>query len=200
MRKIVIIAVFVLNSVRCLPHLIAFKLNSRNALIESDIKVWLKNLKKDYSVTLGLIFLLSFYPEYRNLFYHRIGGLRYLLNLFCRELSSMEIREKTIIGEGFYINHGYGSVIGAESIGNNCRINQQVTIGDYELGKPVILNNVYIHSGAVIIGNVVIGNNSVIGANATVMKDVPDNSTVFAPLSLTMKWSNKDRFADRNPT
>ena len=65
-------------------------------------------------------------------------------------------------------------------IGKNCMIGQNVTIGGksgwYEV--PVIGDNVEISAGARIIGPVRIGNNVIIGANAVVVKDVPDNCIV----------------------
>ena len=72
--------------------------------------------------------------------------------------------------------HAIGIVIGSGAvIGDNCKIYQQVTIGK-EKGKfPIIGDNVTIYSGAKIIGDVKIGNNAIIGANAVVTRDVPDN-------------------------
>ncbi|QFT08593.1 serine acetyltransferase [Vibrio sp. THAF190c] len=82
--------------------------------------------------------------------------------------------------------HGIKSIFvsGQASIGHNCVIFQQVTIGSVTLadakskGAPVIGDNVYVGSGAKIIGSVRVGNNVRIGANAVVYKDVPDNSVV----------------------
>ena len=69
-------------------------------------------------------------------------------------------------------------------VGKDCVIFNGVTIGSNNLkdskgfGAPTIGNNVYIGTGAKIIGNVKIGNNVRIGANCIVTKDVKDNSTV----------------------
>ena len=63
-------------------------------------------------------------------------------------------------------------ISGGSTIGKNCVIFQQVTIGSNALkgspgyGAPVIGDNCYIGAGAKIIGNVKIGNNCRIGANA----------------------------------
>ena len=84
--------------------------------------------------------------------------------------------------------HGMKSVFvsGEASIGNNCVIFQQVTIGSITIpdakgrGAPTIGDSVYIGSGAKIVGSVTIGNNVRIGANAVVYKDVPDNSVVVS--------------------
>ena len=73
--------------------------------------------------------------------------------------------------------------MGAE-IGENCVIFQQVTIGSNTLkdsenfGSPKLGKNIYIGTGAKIIGNVEIGDNVRIGANCVVTKNIPANSTV----------------------
>jgi len=84
--------------------------------------------------------------------------------------------------------HGMKSIFvsGGATIGSNCVIFQQVTIGSNMLagslgkGAPQIGNNCYIGAGAKIVGNVRIGNNVRIGANAVVYKDVPENSVVLS--------------------
>lgn len=83
------------------------------------------------------------------------------------------------IGEGLFIQHGFATVIAARSIGKNCWINQQVTIGfSNESDCPVLKDNVTVNAGAKVIGGITIGNNSQIGANAVVVKNVPDNCVV----------------------
>lgn len=76
---------------------------------------------------------------------------------------------------------GIGVVIHARAIvGRNCMIGQGVTIGGksgwYEV--PVIGDNVEISAGARILGPIKIGSNVIIGANAVVVKDVPDNCII----------------------
>lgn len=46
------------------------------------------------------------------------------------------------------------------------------------MDAPTIGDNVVVYAGAKIIGGVHIGNNVIIGANAVVTKDVPDNCVV----------------------
>lgn len=65
-------------------------------------------------------------------------------------------------------------------IGKNCRIYQNVTIGEVNREAPIIGDNCLIGAGAVIIGNIRIGNHVYIGAGAVVRKDIPDNYTVIA--------------------
>ena len=83
------------------------------------------------------------------------------------------------IGKGLSLPHPMNIVIGADVIiGENVTIYQDVTIGQNHNLFPEIGNNVTIYTGAKIIGDVKVGNNSVIGANAVVTHDVPDNSIV----------------------
>lgn len=64
------------------------------------------------------------------------------------------------------------------TIGCNCLIFQQVTIGTREgQAPPVIGGHVDIGAGAKILGAVTIGNHACIGANAVVLKDVPEDKT-----------------------
>lgn len=88
------------------------------------------------------------------------------------------------VGRGFYVGH-FGSIIinSAASIGNNCNINQGVTIGVENRGErkgvPVIGDKVWIGANAVVVGNIVIGNNVLIAPLTFVNFDVPDNSIVI---------------------
>jgi len=93
-----------------------------------------------------------------------------------RILSGFEIYYSAEIGYGLKINHGLGTVIGARTvIGNNLLVHQGVTFGDNKGNRPIIGNNVIIYAGAKILGGIKIGDNAVIGANAAVLTDVPNN-------------------------
>ena len=86
--------------------------------------------------------------------------------------------------------HGLNGIVVSHyaEIGENCIINQQVTIGGGNLGQKVIIgNNVMIGSGAKIIGPCKIGNNVKIGANAVVAKDIPDNCTVVGTMRIIQR-------------
>ncbi len=74
--------------------------------------------------------------------------------------------------------HGPNGIIVASNstIGRNCTIYQQVTIGGGKVG-----NNVLIGSKATILHQAVIGDNCRIGANCVVFDEVPDNATVVLP-------------------
>lgn len=96
---------------------------------------------------------------------------------------SVEIGINPKIGKNLRFAHFQGVIIGNEVvIGDNCKIYQQVTLGQKKNGvegygdDPIIGDNVIIFSGAKVFGKINIGNNAIIGANAVVFKDVPENS------------------------
>lgn len=155
-------------------------------MILGDVHYWMKIRELEFRAIPGFILLLEIYPEFRSLFYYRIGGLKHFIKWFCPPRQNLIIGTPSI-DEGLYIHLGFSTVIGAKSIGKNCMIYQQVTIGSFH-GMPTIGDNVTIFSGAIILGNITIGNNVNIGANATVITDVPDNTTVYPPKSFMMKW------------
>ncbi len=189
MRSILVGFVIMLNFIRCFPHLLIFLVHKNRKLVEADIRRWLEIKCLKYGIITGFIYLLSFFREFRNVFYNRIGKSHHVLNLFCPKLSTLYIKTKEI-GEGLYISHGFSTGISAKSIGKNCHIGHMVSIGYYN-GFPAIKDNVTIYAGAVVLGNITIGNNSVIGANANVFTDVPDNSTVLPAAPRIIKWERK---------
>src|SRR5581483_11523849 len=86
-------------------------------------------------------------------------------------------------GDGFFIDHGMGVVIGETTIvGRDVTLYQGVTLGGTSLnpGKrhPTLMDNVVVGVGAAVLGDILIGENSQIGAGSVVVKDVPPNSTV----------------------
>ena len=83
------------------------------------------------------------------------------------------------IGSNLMLPHPCGIVIGDKvTIGNNCTLYQQVTLGQNKGYYPELGNGVIVYAGAKIIGGISIGDNAVIGANAVVTKDVPENAIV----------------------
>lgn len=167
------------------PLLILFLLSTKQNII-LDIKRWSKILKlTSDSDVINLLVLLSRYKEFRNLFYYRVRTgnpsakiLIHFFKIFYKELPTLGIWTDSI-GPGLFIQHGVCTIIAADSIGENCSINQQVTIGYIDdVNRPTIGNNVRITAGAKVIGGVKIGDNVTVGANAVVLKDVPNNCVV----------------------
>lgn len=88
-----------------------------------------------------------------------------------------------VFDKGLSIAH-YGSIVVNDHarVGKNCRIQENVTIGSTggSEAAPAIGDNVFIASGARIIGNVSIGNDIAIGANAVVTKSFLENGITVA--------------------
>lgn len=88
------------------------------------------------------------------------------------------------IGKGFFIGH-FGTIVTNSDviIGNNCNIAHGVTIGvtrrGPRAGVPQIGNEVWIGTGATIVGKIYIGNNVLIAPGSYINFDVPDNSIVI---------------------
>ena len=107
-----------------------------------------------------------------------------LISQLARWLTGVEIHPGAIIGDGFFIDHGMGVVIGETTeIGNYVTLFQGVTLGGTgkERGKrhPTLGDHVVVGSGAKILGNITIGDFVKIGANSVVLRSVPSNSTVI---------------------
>lgn len=110
--------------------------------------------------------------------HHRIPFFPNCLQQFIFAHYGLEIPSGGDIAGGLYIAHPVGTVV-VGKIGKNCSIIASVTIGMRNDGKfPDIGDNVFIGAGARVLGGIHIGNDVVIGANAVVIKDVPDGATV----------------------
>jgi len=136
--------------------------------------------------------VLTCYPGLQALMFHRFAHSLYslrcpffprLISHIGRFLTGIEIHPGAVIGQGVFIDHGMGVVIGETAIvGNYCLIYQGVTLGGTgkETGKrhPTLGNNVVIGGGAKVLGNINIGDNVRIGAGSVVLRDVPSGCTV----------------------
>jgi serine O-acetyltransferase len=106
-----------------------------------------------------------------------------LISQFSRFLTGIEIHPGATIGQGVFIDHGMGVVIGETAIiGDYALIYQGVTLGGTgkECGKrhPTLGENVVVGAGAKVLGNIQLGNNVRIGAGSVVLRDVPSDCTV----------------------
>ena len=132
------------------------------------------------------------YPSFRVMLKYRRAHKLYLKGHYflarwisqrAARKTGIEIHPGAQIGEGLFIDHGHGVVIGETAIiGNNVTLYQGVTLGGTgkEQGKrhPTLGDNIMVGAGAKILGSVTIGDNCKIGAGSVVLKDVPANSTV----------------------
>ena len=106
-----------------------------------------------------------------------------LVSNFCRFLTGIEIHPGATIGDGLFIDHGTGIVIGETAeLGKNVTLYQGVTLGGTgkEKGKrhPTIGNNVVVATGAKVLGSFKVGDHAKIGAGSVVLKEVPPHATV----------------------
>ncbi len=132
------------------------------------------------------------YPGLHAIVMHRLAHWLYqrklvilprMVSQFTRFLTGIEIHPGAKIGQGFFIDHGTGVVIGETAeVGDDVTIYQGVTLGGTgkEKGKrhPTIGNNVVIGTGAKILGSFKIGDNVKIGAGSVVNKAIPNDTTV----------------------
>lgn len=141
------------------------------------------------------------YPGMTAITYHRLAHEFYRLGvpLIARivaerahSLTGIDIHPGATIGEGIFIDHGTGVVIGETAvIGKNVRIYQGVTLGSKsfptdEEGNPIkgrprhpiIEDDVIIYSGATVLGRITIGRSSQIGGNVWLTESVPPHSRV----------------------
>lgn len=146
--------------------------------------------ERDPAIKSGIEVLL--YPSFYALLFHRISHFFYkhkfffiarLISQISRGLTGIEIHPGATIGKGLFIDHGMGVVIGETcEIGDNVTIYHGVTLGgtgkDHGKRHPTIGNNVMISTGAKVLGPFRVGDNSRIAANAVVLQEIPEDSTV----------------------
>jgi serine O-acetyltransferase len=140
----------------------------------------------------GMLDVVLSYPGFHAITAHRalhalykagVPVLPRFLAHIVRFATGIEIHPGATIGEGFFIDHGMGVVIGATTIiGRDVTLYQGVTLGGTSLkpGKrhPTLLDNVVVGVGAAILGDILVGENAHIGAGSVVVKDVPPGATV----------------------
>ncbi|MEW6523598.1 MAG: serine O-acetyltransferase EpsC [Bacillota bacterium] len=131
-------------------------------------------------------------PGLHALALHRVAHFLYkrkwfllarLLSQVGRFFTGIEIHPGAVIGQGVFIDHGAGVVIGETAeIGNDVTLYQGVTLGGTgkDTGKrhPSIGNHVTIGAGATILGPITIGPKVRIGAGSVVVRPVPPDCTV----------------------
>lgn len=120
------------------------------------------------------LYLMTNHKYFRGTFYHRIGKLKHLCS-FLAPCAHDFVLGSMPIGPGFNAAHSFSTVVNAKSVGKNCTVFQDVTIGFSKDGCPTIGDNVTIYANSVVVGSIKIGNNVTIAACTFVNKDVPDN-------------------------
>lgn len=139
--------------------------------------------------------------RYAHLFWQKgMKSLALYIAFRAKEKTGIDIHPAATIGNGIFIDHGVGLVIGETAeIGDNCVLYQGVTLGGTgkETGKrhPTLEEGVMVSAGAKVLGPVRIGEHSKIGAGSVVLKDVPPYSTVVGVPGRVVKQDGK-RVAD----
>jgi serine O-acetyltransferase len=141
--------------------------------------------------------VMTCYPGLHALWLHRLAhtfwktGLAPLrwfarfIGMISRWLTGIEIHPGARLGQGVFIDHGMGVVIGETTeIGNHCTIYQGVTLGGTSLVKgskrhPTLESRVVVGAGAKVLGPFTVGEGAKIGSNAVVVKAVPKGATVI---------------------
>lgn len=112
----------------------------------------------------------------------RVSFLPRFISHLARLFTGIEIHPGAQIGQGVFIDHGMGVVIGETAIvGDYTLIYQGVTLGGTgkETGKrhPTVGNHVVVGAGAKVLGNIEIGDHARVGAGSIVLRDVPAHCT-----------------------
>lgn len=150
--------------------------------------------------------ILFAYPGFHARQFHRVAHTLWkwhvpffprMISHIGRFFTGIEIHPGAEIGEGFFIDHGMGVVIGETSvIGDNVLLYQGVTLGGTSLQKkkrhPTLGNNVVIGSGAKLIGAITIGDNVKVGSGSVVVSSVPPNATVVGVPGRVVEIRNPD--------
>ena len=174
-----------------------------------------KRLKKDIQVVFdrdpaarSVWEVVLCYSGLHAIWFHRLSHKLYLrgwvllprmISNLARFLTGIEIHPGATIGEGLFIDHGTGIVIGETAeIGKNVTLYQGVTLGGTgkEKGKrhPTIGDNVVVASGAIVLGAFTVGEHAKIGAGSVVLKEVPPYATVVGiPGKIVCMYGEKVR-------
>jgi serine O-acetyltransferase len=155
------------------------------------------------------------YPGVKAVFFYRIANFFHLakfhliariVSQLARFFTGVEIHPAAKIGKNLFIDHGMGVVIGETSeIGNDVTIYHAVTLGGispsidterqrHEKRHPTIGDNVVIGSGAQILGPIKVGKGARIAANAVVVNDVTDDTTMVGVPAKAIRVGNKGKF------
>jgi len=147
--------------------------------------------------------VLAAYPSLTAVIHHRLAHLLHRLGVplvariiaeLAHDQTGIDIHPAAQIGQGFFIDHGTGVVIGETAVlGDRVRLYQGVTLGgDPDLfdappgtpRHPIVGDDVVIFANAAIVGRVAIGARSRIGGNVWLRNDVQPDTLVEAPLPI----------------
>lgn len=188
------------NYLRTLPVYLCVLCSPQYALVKMDIARWNRMYQVDGNLFVSLNWFLTELKEFRNLLQHRLKNPArslkcwvhyYIARLLWKPLDSLYLNTREIDG-GFFIQHGFSTIVAAKKIGKNCRVNQQVTIGYKLKDAPVLEDNVSVTVGAIVLGNITMHRNSIAAAGAVVTSDVPENAIVGGVPAKVIKWKDPE--------
>lgn len=131
---------------------------------------------------------MMIFPELRSVFYWRLGKFAKYCFFWMPGRANLHLFiDPEKVGGGFYVCHGWGTVINAHRIGKNFRVIQNVTVGSKNYKGCVIGDNVSVWANAIVVGDITVGDNCQIGAGAVVVKSIPDNSVVIPSKSMIIR-------------
>jgi serine O-acetyltransferase len=163
------------------------------AVVDADVARWVRVVRPPVDARWARLALLATYAEFRTLTYYRLRRAGLAGAALSAVAAVVYPGERTLhldcsdIGPGLFIQHGFATVVAARSVGANCWINQQVTIGFTSADdRPVLGDDVFVYAGAKVLGDVVIGEGARVGANAVVLTDVPPHATAVGVPARTL--------------
>ncbi|MDO5084918.1 MAG: serine O-acetyltransferase EpsC [Erysipelotrichaceae bacterium] len=174
-----------------------------------DLKAQIQHIKESDPAANSILEILFLYPSIHAIGFYRLAHVLYKIKLkflarmisqLARFLTGIEIHPGAQIGIGLFIDHGMGVVIGETAIIKDyVKLYHNVTLGGVKptLGKrhPTIEDHVVIGTGAKVLGNITVGKHARIGANAVVLKDVPEHCTAVGIPARLVCETNQDWIA-----
>lgn len=169
------------------------------AALEERAMSLLRSIKRDIDAALArdpaarsALEVVLTYPGFHARQFHRLAHWLHrkgvpliprLISHISRLLTGIEIHPGAVIGEGLFIDHGMGVVIGETAvIGDDCHLLQGVTLGGTSTKRvkrhPTLGNNVTVGAGAILLGAITVGDHARIGAGSVVVSNVPPYATV----------------------
>jgi len=140
------------------------------------------------------------------LYKYEVPFIPRMMTEYAHSITGIDINPGAEIGNGFFIDHGTGVVIGETArIGNNVRLYQGVTLGALSFPKdscgmlvkglrrhPTIEDNVTIYANATVLGDVTIGAGSVLGGNVWVTESLPPGTKVVASAENLIRYRKEE--------